>query len=194
MIELQYRAGLAYPPRAVFDAVADVPRYPHWQSDVAAAAVRGGGPLRSGAEITQVRRSLGRRTCLLRTVEGYEQDRLLTLGTVTGTRPSLRETFLLSPGPVAGCCLVDYQVAVDGVPLPAEALEVMLTYQMMGVLDGLRSHLVTSSAEHRLHEKLGMPHDPLPGAVDLRALGAVVEPQHACQRHRPQQRVRQVLG
>jgi len=194
MIELQYRTGLAYPPPAVFDALTDVPRYPHWQSDVAAAAVRGGGPLRPGAEITQVRRSLGRRSCLLRTVAGYEQDRLLTLGTVAGTRPSLQETFLLLPGPVAGCCLVDYEVALDGVPLPAEALEGMLTYQMMGVLDGLRSHLVTSSAEDGLHEELGMPHDALPGAVDLRTLSALMEPEHARQRHRPDQRVRQVLG
>lgn len=147
MIELEYRAGLAYPPQTVFAALTDVPRYPLWQSDVVAAVVCGGGPLGPGAELTQVRRSLGRRTCLSWTVEDHEQDRLLTLGTVTGTRPSLRETFLLRPGPVAGCCIVDYRVALGGVPLPAEALEGMLTQQMMSVLDGLRAHLTAGSAE-----------------------------------------------
>jgi hypothetical protein len=147
MIELQYRAGLACP---------------HWQSDVAAAAVRGGGPLRPGAELAQVRQPLGRRTCLPRIVE----DR------VTGTRPSLRETFPLRPGLVAGCCVVDCQV----------------------VLDGLRSHLLTSSAEDGLHEELGVPHDPLPGGVEVLALSALIEPQHARQRQRADQRVRQVLG
>jgi hypothetical protein len=194
MIELQYRAGLAYPPSVVFGALTDVPRYPLWQSDVAAAMVRGGGPLGPGAEITQVRRSLGRRTCLSRTVVDYDQDRLLTLGTVMGTRPSLRETFLLWPGPVVGCCVVTYTVALGGVPLPAEALEEMLIQQMMSVLDGLRSYITTSSAEDSLHEELGMPHDPLPGTVDVRVLRTVVQPEHTRQRHRADQRVRQVLG
>jgi hypothetical protein len=195
MVELEYRAGLAYPAPVVFGALTDVPRYPAWWSDIAAATVRGGGPLRLGAEITQVRRSLGRRNCLCLTVEDYEQDRLLVLGTATGTRPRLQETFRLRPGPVSGCCVVGLRVVLDDVPLLAEALEAMITHQVIGLFDSLRSHLVASSAiEDGACEELSVPHDPLPDIVNIGTLRALVQPEHTPQRHRSDQRIRQVLG
>ena len=198
MVELEYSAGVPHQAPVVFGALTDVLRYPAWQSDVAAAVVRGGGPLRRGAEITQVRRSLGRRTCLRLTVEDYEQDRLLALGTAAGTRPRFQEIFRLRPGPASGCCVVHLRVVIAGVPLLAEALEAMLARQIIGAFDSLRAQLATGSAgtvaEDRTREELGVPQGALPGGLDIAAGRALVQPQHAGQRHRGDQRVRQRLG
>src|SRR5579859_2114070 len=97
MIELRHQAGYAYPPSIVFAALADVVEYPAWQSDVQAACVRGGGPARPGADVSVVRKVLGRSDFFGLRVAEYEQDNALTLWPVTGAAPRLGHEFRLSP-------------------------------------------------------------------------------------------------
>lgn len=196
MIELDYQVSFAYPPRVVFGALTDVPDYPLWQSDVLAARVHGGGPVRPGAQICQVRKVMGRSTYVRLVVETCEPDRVLRLRTAAGDRPVLGQAFRLEPVVGGRCCVLDFRVTADSVPPMARSLaEAMLTHQMIHVSESLRAHLVTRSSlpEHRLDEQLGVPVRPLAGGRDVAGLGPVVQPQHAGQGHRRDQRVREVL-
>lgn len=196
MIELDYQVSFAYPPRVVFGALTDVQDYPMWQSDVLAARVQGGGPVRLGAEISQVRKVMGRSTYLRLTVEAYQPDRELRLRTAADAHPVLGQAFLLEPAVHGGCCVLDFRVTVDGVPPMASSLaEALLTYQVIQVFESLRAHLVTrpSLTEHRLDEQLGVPVRPLARGRDVAGLGPVVQPQHAGQGHGGDQRVCEVL-
>lgn len=196
MIELDYQVSFAYPPRVVFEALTDVPDYPLWQSDVLAARVDGGGPVRLGAEISQVRKVMGRSTYFRLAVDAYRPDRELALRTAGGARPGLGQGFWLEPAAGGECCVLDFRVSADSVPPMACALaEAMLTYRMIQVFESLRAHLVSRSSfpEHRLDEQLGVPVRSLAGDRDVAGLGPVVEPQHAGQSHGSDQRVCQVL-
>jgi len=142
MIELDHRAGYAYPAPVVFQAVADVAEYPAWQPDVSAARVYGGGSPCLGAQVAQVRNMLGRSTYLDFTVHAYEPGRVLELRTVAAARSQFAQAFRVEQGLVAGCCHLTVTVRLDGVPALAEELSrAVLTYQLIQALDCLRMHL-----------------------------------------------------
>lgn len=158
MIELDYQLGYPYPAVVVFAALANVADYPEWQSDVLAARVRGGGPARPGAEVSVVRKVLGRTEHFRMHVNEYEPDRGLTLKTMTGAWPQLTHAFRLRPAVSLECCWLSLRVTLAGAPLLAEPLaEASLFYRVIDAFDGLRSYLAGAHPGH-----LGFPE--LPGA------------------------------
>lgn len=143
MFELSYRVRYAYPAAAVFAALTDVADYPRWQEDVLAAWVPGGGPVRLGTEISQMRNVLGRSIPVRLVVEAYEPDRAMTLRTVAGTRSQFSHAFLLEPAASGGCHL-EFLATLDGVPpMVSSFAEAILTYQAIQLSDGVRAHLAT---------------------------------------------------
>ena len=149
MIELDYQLGYPYPPAVIFAVLANVADYPAWQSDVLAARVRGGGPARPGAEVSVVRKVLGRSEHFRMYVNEYEQDRGLTLQTVTDAWPHLTHAFRLRPAVTLDCCWLSLRVTLAGTPSLAEHLaEASLLYRVIDAFDSLRSYLASAHAAH----------------------------------------------
>jgi ribosome-associated toxin RatA of RatAB toxin-antitoxin module len=149
MIELDYQLGYPYPAAVVFAVLADVADYPAWQSVVLAVRVHGGGRARAGAEVSVVRKVLGRSEYFRMYVDEYEQDRGLTLKTVTDASPLLTHAFRLKPAARRDCCWLSLRMTFTGAPSLAEPLaEASLLYRVIEAFDGLRSYLVTAHAGH----------------------------------------------
>jgi hypothetical protein len=145
MIQLDYQLGFPYPPAAIFAVLANVADYPAWQSDVLAVRVHGGGPARPGAEMSVVRKVLGRNEYLRMYVNEYEHDRGLTLQTVTDAWPQLTHAFRLKPAVTLDCCWLSLRVTLAGAPSIAEPLaEASLLYRVIEAFDSLRSHLASA--------------------------------------------------
>ena len=148
MIELDYQLGFPYQPAVIFDVLANVADYPAWQSDVLAARVHGGGPARPGAEMSVVRKVLGRSEYLRMYVNEYERDRGLTLKTVMGGWPQLTHAFRLKPAVTLDCCWLSLRVTLAGVPALAEPLaEASLLYRIIDAFDSLRSYVASTYVE-----------------------------------------------
>ncbi len=148
MIELDYQLGFPYPPAVIFAVLANVADYPVWQSDVLAARVHGGGPARPGAEMSVVRKVLGRSEYLRMYVNEFERDRGLTLKTVMDGWPQLTHAFWLKPAVTLDCCWLSLRVTLTGVPSLAEPLaEASLLYRVIDAFDGLRSYLAHAYVE-----------------------------------------------
>lgn len=148
MIELDYQLGFAYPPAAIFAVLANVADYPAWQSDVLAARVHGGGPARPGAEMSVVRKVLGRSEYLRMYVNEYERDRGLTLQTVMDSWPQLTHAFRLKPAMTLDCCWLSLRVTLACAPSLAEPLaEASLLYRVIDAFDSLRSYLAITYVE-----------------------------------------------
>ena len=149
MIELDYQLGFPYPSPVIFAMLANVADYPVWQSDVLAARVRGGGPAWLGAEVSVVRKVLGRSEYLRMHVTEYEHDRGLTLKTATDAWPQLTHAFRLKPAVTLECCWLSLRVTLAGAPSLTEPLvEASLLYQVIDAFDGLRSYLASAHAGH----------------------------------------------
>lgn len=162
MIELDYQLGYPYPPAVVFAALANVADYPAWQSDVLAARVRGGGPARPGAEVSVVRKVLGRSEHFRMGVDVYEPDRGLTLKTVTDAWPHLTHAFRLRPAASRDCSWLRLRVTLAGAPSLAEPLaEALLLYRVIDAFDSLRSYLAGDRAGHLRFPELPSREQPL---------------------------------
>lgn len=149
MIELDYQLGYPYPPAVVFAVLANVADYPAWHSDVLAVRVHGGGQARAGAEVSVVRKVLGRSEYFRMYVDDYEQDRGLTLKTVTDASPLLTYAFRLKPAARHDCCWLSLRVTLAGAPTLIEPLaEASLLYRVIDAFDGLRSYLASAHAGH----------------------------------------------
>jgi|SRR5215469_8897748 len=145
MIELDYQLGYPYSPALVFAALTNVADYPTWQSDVVAARVHGGGPARPGAEVSVVRKVLGRTEYFRMYVNEYEQDRGLVLKTVAHASQLLTHAFTLKPMVSRDCCWLNLRVTLVGTPSLAEPLvEASLLYRVIETFDSLRSYLAAS--------------------------------------------------
>lgn len=150
MIELDYQLGYPYPPAEVFAVLANVADYPAWQSDVLAARVRGGGPARPGAEVSVVRKVLGRNEQFRMHVNEYEQDRGLTLKTVADGWPHLTHAFRLKPAVTLDCCWLSLRVTLAGPAALADHLvEASLLYRIIETFDSLRSYLANAHVGDR---------------------------------------------
>jgi ribosome-associated toxin RatA of RatAB toxin-antitoxin module len=162
MIELEYQLGYPYPPAVIFAVLANVADYPAWQSDVLAARVQGGGPARPGAEVSVVRKVLGRSEYFRMYVDEYEQDRELTLKTGTDASPLLTHAFRLKPAVTRDCCWLSLRVNLAGAPSLAEPVaEASLLYRVIEAFDGLRSYLASTHVSHlRLPESLSEEQPP----------------------------------
>ena len=103
MIQVNHAVALPHPSAEVFRALADVGSYPHWQPDVLECALASESGLAEGAVVHETRKLMNRRVKSRLAVTRYEPDRALTLESLPGSRPWLRQTYVIEPTGDATC-------------------------------------------------------------------------------------------
>jgi Polyketide cyclase / dehydrase and lipid transport len=113
MIEISENAEYDLPADAIFAALTDFASYPSWQEAVESATLLD-SPVRVGARVTVLRKEMGWRGTVNVTVAELVPGELLTLATVEGTKPSVRQSYQLTSE--GGGCRLRYALALDGMP------------------------------------------------------------------------------
>jgi uncharacterized protein YndB with AHSA1/START domain len=88
MITIAFAVEIARPVDEVFAYLTDPDRLPEWQDNAVSADVEGGGPLRAGSRMREVRRApFGREVTSLVEVSAYEPSTRFDLHIVEGPLP-----------------------------------------------------------------------------------------------------------
>jgi hypothetical protein len=119
MIEITENADYDQPADAIFAALTDFAAYPSWQEAVESATLLD-PPVRIGARVRVLRKEMGWRGTVNVTVAEFIPGELLTLATVEGTKPSVRQSYQLTSE--GDGCRVRYALALDGMPKMFEPL------------------------------------------------------------------------
>jgi hypothetical protein len=113
MIEITENADYDLPADVIFAALTDFAAYPSWQEAVESATLLD-NPVRVGARVRVLRKEMGWRGVVNTTVAELIPGELLTLATVDGTKPSVRQSYQLTSD--GGGCRLSYSLALDGMP------------------------------------------------------------------------------